>query len=119
MLRRPFSVCRFGVLCALATVLAGCSIDRVEWESTGFVVDEARHALEEEHHAVDPAVQCIQREVQGAVWECRGHAGSEEYECTVHVDIHHEIHKLHCEREHEEDAPDEEEASGGEDSSDH
>jgi hypothetical protein len=100
---------RWGLLCVLAIVLAGCSIDRVEWESTGYVVEEARHTLESEHHAVDPVVECIKREAAGAVWECRAHAGRREYECKVHVGIRQKIHSLHCEQKHEE-APSGEEA---------
>jgi hypothetical protein len=96
------AIARLGLLVLAAAALAACSIDRVEWETSGFPVDEARHALEEEHHVAAPVVECIQREVQGAVWECRAHADGEEYECTVHVGIRHEIHSLHCEPEHEE-----------------
>ncbi len=111
---------RWGLLAALAIALAGCSIDRVEWESTGHVVDEARHALEEDHHAVEPVVECIQREVAGAVWECRAQAGGVEYECKVHVGIREKIHSLHCEPTHEEEGlPAGEGASEGEDESGH
>jgi hypothetical protein len=104
MSRAPFTgLCRAALLSAVAALaVAGCSIDRVEWESTGPVVEEARHALEEEHGAVDPVVECIQREVAGAVWECRAHAGADEYECEAKVDIHHEIYFLECEPTHEE-----------------
>jgi hypothetical protein len=92
-------------LVVATALLTGCSIDRVEWESSGFPVEEATHALEEEHHAVDPAVECIQREAQGGVWECRAHAGDEEFECMIHVGPRKKIRSLHCEPEHEEGAP--------------
>src|SRR5439155_6658437 len=64
---------RSGLLLALTTLLAGCSIDRVEWESTGFPVEEVTHALKEENHVAHPAVECIKREAGGAAWECRAH----------------------------------------------
>ena len=68
----PGMLRRWGLLTALTALLAaGCSIDRVEWESSGFPVEEVAHALEEEHGVSDPSVECIQREVQGADWECR------------------------------------------------
>ena len=88
-----------------ALFVAGCSIDRVEWETAGFPVEEVEHALEEEHHVESPVVRCIQREVAGALWECRAHAGEAEFECKVHVGIREKIHELHCEREHSEGAP--------------
>ena len=83
---------------------AGCSIDRIEWESTGFPVEEVRHALEEEHHAESPTVECIKREVGGAVWECRAHDAEAEYECEVKVGPREAIRELECEQEHEEEA---------------
>jgi hypothetical protein len=83
-------------------ITAGCSIDRVEWETTGFVVDEVTHILEEEHHVSHPVVECIQREVQGAEWECRAHAGETEYHCHVKASApHEEVQSVHCESEHE------------------
>ena len=52
----------------LASLLAaGCSIDRIEWESTGFVVEGVTRELEEEHHLEHPIVECIKREVGGAL----------------------------------------------------
>jgi hypothetical protein len=101
------------VLTAFLTV--GCSIDRVEWETSGFPVEEVRHALEEEHHAEDPAVECIQREVGGAVWECRAHAAEAEFECEVKAGPREVIHEIECEQEHEEETAEHEgEAPAGE-----
>jgi hypothetical protein len=92
-----------GLLLFLATALAtGCSIDRVEWESTGFVPEEVERRLVEEHHAEDPVVECIKREVGGAVWECRAHAGEARYECEVKAGPREVIHEVECEQEHEE-----------------
>ncbi len=89
----------------VAALAAGCSIDRVEWESAGFPVEEVTHALEEEHHVEHPAVECIQREAAGSLWECRAHAGTAEFECEIHVGMREAIRKLHCEQEHEAEAP--------------
>ena len=73
-----------GLLVVLASLLAaGCSIDRIEWESTGFVVEGVTRELEEEHHLEHPTVECIKREVGGAWWECRAHEGEAEYKCKV------------------------------------
>jgi len=99
---------RSGLLLALTTLLAGCSIDRIEWESTGFPVEEVALALKEENHVAHPAVECIKREAGGAVWECRAHAGKRKFECTVHVGPREKIRKLHCHEEHESEAPEEE-----------
>ena len=62
---------RGGLLVLLTAFVAGCAIDRVEWESSGFPVEEVAHALEEEYGVSEPTVQCIQREVQGGEYECR------------------------------------------------
>ena len=84
-------------------VTAGCSIDRVEWESSGFPVEEVQHALEEEHHAEDATVECIQREAQGADWECRAHTDDAEFHCHVKANWPRErIRELHCEESHAE-----------------
>ena len=92
-----------GVLFVLVAALAaGCSIDRIEWESTGFPVEEVRHTLEEEHHVANPVVECIKREVGGALWECRAHAGEAEFECEVKVGVREAIRSLECEEKHEE-----------------
>ena len=93
-----------GLLLVVAALLAGgCSIDRVEWETAGFPVEDVAHALEEEHHAEDPAVECIQREVQGAEWECRAHAAGAEYHCHVTAfEPKERIYEIHCESGHEE-----------------
>jgi hypothetical protein len=108
---------RTAVLLFLATaLLTGCSIDTVEWESTGEIVEHATHALEEEHHVEHPKVECIQREVLGALWECRAEAGADHYHCEIHEGVRHRIKSIHCEREHaegeiehEEEAPSEHE----------
>ena len=89
---------RNGLLLALTTgSLAGCEVDRVEWESTGFPVEEVTRTLEDEHGAEDAAVRCIKREVGGAVWECQAVAGEREFECEVKVGPREAIRKLECE----------------------
>ena len=93
-----------GLLVALATVLAtGCSIDGIEWESTGFVPEEVERRLVEEHHVEEPVVECIKREVGGAVWECRAHAGSVHFECEVKAGPREVIHEVECEQVEEEE----------------
>jgi len=78
-------------------------VDTVEWESTGYAVEEVEHYLQEEHGVEHPAVECIQREAQGALWECRAQAGPTEFECEVHFGIREKLRSLHCEpKEHEE-----------------
>src|SRR3954454_1073303 len=102
---------RSGLLVVLTAVFAaGCSIDRIEWESAGFPVEEVRHALEEEHGAASPSVECIKREVGGSLWECRAHAGETEFECEVKAGIRETIHEIECEQKHEETDPTGEEA---------
>jgi hypothetical protein len=91
-----------GVLLVLATSLAGCSIDRIEWEQTGYAVEAATETLEEEHGVEHPQVECIKREVGGAVWECRTTTASARYTCKVHVGPREAIRKVHCHGEHEE-----------------
>ena len=98
---------RGGLLLALATVLAGCSIDRIEWESTGFVVEGVTHALEDEYDVAHPLVECIKREAGGSVWECRAHAQGREFECKVHAGPREKIHAIHCHQKHESGAPEE------------
>ena len=94
-----------GLLVALATVLAtGCSIDGIEWESTGFVPEEVERRLVEEHHVEEPVVECIKREVGGSLWECRAHAGSAHFECEVKVGIREVIHEVECEQVEEEES---------------
>ena len=93
---------RSGLLVALAAgVLSGCEIDRIEWESSGFPVEEVAHALEEEHGAEHPAVRCIKREVGGSLWECRALAGAREFECEVKVGVREAIRSIECERREE------------------
>jgi hypothetical protein len=107
---------RTGLLVALtAFFTVGCSIDRVEWEKSGFPVEEVRLSLEEEHHAENPPVECIQREVLGAEWECRAHAAEGEFHCHVKAGPRDVIHEIECEQAHEEDtAEHEDEAPAGE-----
>jgi hypothetical protein len=92
-----------GLLVVFASLLAaGCSIDRIEWESTGFVVEGVTRELEEEHHLQHPVVECIKREVGGAWWECRAHEGEAEYRCKVEAGLREVIHDIECEREESE-----------------
>ncbi len=110
----PGMLRRAGLLVLLTLCAAGCSIDRVEWESTGFVVEEVEHRLVEEHHAADPVVECIKREVGGAVWECRAHDGEAAFECEVKAGPREVIHEVECDREHEEEPADREEGAPAE-----
>jgi hypothetical protein len=92
-----------GLLLVLATgLVTGCSIDRIEWESTGFVPEEVGRRLVEEHHVADPTVECIKREVGGSLWECRAQAGTTHFECEVKVGIREVIHEVDCEEVEEE-----------------
>jgi hypothetical protein len=105
------------VLLLSAGALTGCSIDRIEWESAGFPVEEVTRDLEEKHDAHEPDVECIKREVGGAVWECRASAGQTEYACEVKVGPREAIRSLECEaeaeREHEGEAGSGEDAALG------
>ena len=93
-------VLRSGLLLVVAaSLLAGCGI---HWESSGFPVEEVARALEEEHGAEHPAVECIRREVGGSLFECRAQAAEREFECEVHVGIREQIRSLHCEPSEEE-----------------
>ena len=104
-----------GVILALVTALAaGCSIDGIEWESTGFVPEEVERRLVEEHHVEAPVVECIKREVGGAVWECRAHAGSTHFECEVKAGPREVIHEVDCEQVEEEQVEEEGPAEHGE-----
>ena len=94
-------LCRAGVLLVIATAVSGCSIDRIEWEQTGYAVEAATRALEEEYGVEHPRVECIKREVGGAVWECRTTAGAH-FTCKVHVGPREAIRKVHCHGEHDE-----------------
>jgi hypothetical protein len=100
---------RGGLILALAAAVAGgCAIDRIEWESSGFAVDAAAHVLREEHHVRRPVVECIKREVGGAVWECRARAAEARFSCEVHAGPHEKVHEVECEREDgEQSAPEE------------
>jgi hypothetical protein len=101
-----------GLLFVLAAgLVAGCSIDGIEWESTGFVPEEVERRLVEEHHVEEPTVECIKREVGGAVWECRAQAGTRHFECEVKAGPREVIHEVECEEEHEEGAEQSDEPS--------
>ena len=89
------------VAAAAGAAAAGCSVDRIEWETSGFPVEEVTRVLEEEHHVADPAVRCIKREVGGSVFECRAEAAEAEYRCEVKVGIRERIKSIECEREDE------------------
>jgi len=95
---------RWGLLATLTALLAaGCSIDRVEWESSGFPVEAVAEVLEEEHGVSEPSVECIQREVQGADWECRAETSDGEYHCHVKANTPRElVYEAHCEAAHAE-----------------
>ena len=96
---------RAGLLLVLATgLVAGCSIDGIEWESTGYVPEEVERRLVEEHHVEEPAVECIKREVGGSLWECRAQAGSAHFKCEVKVGVREVIHEVDCEQVEEESA---------------
>ena len=101
-----------------ALVAGGCAIDRVEWESSGFPVEEVRHALEDEYDAHDPVVECIQREVQGGEYECRAHDATGEYHCHTTTNTpRRRVYELECEAHHEgssEQGHSEEEPAGDE-----
>jgi hypothetical protein len=88
---------RAGALLVVAAVLSGCGI---HWEETGYAVEAATSTLEEEYGVEHPRVECIKREVGGAVWECRTLAGHAHFSCKVHVGPREAIRKVHC---HEED----------------
>jgi hypothetical protein len=105
---------RWGLLAVLTSLLAaGCSIDRVEWESSGFPVEEVAHALEEEHGVSEPSVECIQREVQGADWECRASSPEGEYHCHAVTNQPRErVYEIHCEAAHHEEEEDHGEPAG-------
>jgi hypothetical protein len=96
---------------AAALLAVGCFPDQTTWQSTGPIVDEVRHTLVEEHHATDPDVECIKREAQGALWECRAEAAEGEFECEVERSLpKQETKALECHGGHEEEqAPAEEE----------
>ena len=89
MLRR----CALFLVLAGTLVAAGCGI---HWERTGQVPDAVTEHLHE--HGVKHAdVQCIRRELTGAVWECKAETATASYECEVKTSIHHEITFLECE----------------------
>ena len=95
---------RLGALLVVvgALVAGGCGIDRVEWESSGFPVEEVGHSLAEEHGAHDPVVECIQREVQGGEYECRAHDATAEYHCHATTNTPRKrVYELECEAHHE------------------
>lgn len=89
------------VAAAAGTAAAGCSVDRIEWESSGFPVEEVAHVLREEHHVDHPAVRCIKREVGGSLYECRAETADAAFTCEVKVGIRERIRTIACEREDE------------------
>ena len=94
----------FGLVTLAVAFLSACSVDTVEWETTGYAVEAVEHHLDEEHHGLEhPAIECIQRETQGALWECRVHAGDEEFECEAHFGIRERVKSVHCEPKEEEE----------------
>lgn len=102
---------------AAALLAVGCLPDQTTWRSSGPIVEEVRHALVEEHHAQDPHVECIKREAQGAVYECRAETATAEFECEVERSIvEQETKALECERHGhaKEDQPAEEEGASTE-----
>jgi hypothetical protein len=92
------------VAAVVGAVAAGCSIDRIEWETSGFPVEEVAHFLHEEEHVDDPAVRCIKREVGGSLYECRADTAAAAFKCHVKVGIREQIRAIECEREEERDA---------------
>jgi len=97
---------RAGLIVVLSAALTGCGID---WEPTGFAVEAAAQTLEEEYGVEHPRVECIKREVGGAVWECRTLARHSRFSCTVHAGPREKVHEVHCHREHEDEPADEHE----------
>ena len=93
-----------GLATLAVAFVAACSVDTVEWETTGYAVEAVEHYLHEEHGTDDAHVECIQREAQGALWECRVQAEHEELECEAHFGIRERVKSVHCEpKEHEEE----------------
>jgi hypothetical protein len=98
------------LLIVVAAAVSGCSIDRIEWERTGYAVEAATQTLEEEHGLEHPSVECIKREVGGAVWECRTLARHSRFTCKVHAGPREKIHEVHCHAEHEDGEADEDDS---------
>jgi hypothetical protein len=106
MLRR----CALFLVLTGTIVVAGCGI---HWERTGQVPDAVTEHLLHEHGVKHADVQCIRRELTGAVWECKAESATASFECEVKTSIHHEITFLECEEHggHEEPgAPEKHEA---------
>jgi hypothetical protein len=96
---------RFAALLAvLAGLAAGCSIDRVEWESTGYVVEAATQELEQEYGLEKPFVECIRYDSGGAFWKCRAHVRAAAFKCKVVTGPREVVHEVECEREQDEPA---------------
>ena len=111
-MRRAFGI---ATVAAAALLAVGCFPDQTTWQSTGPIVEEVRQVLVEEHHAKDPHVECIKREAQGAVYECRAETEDGEFECDVERSLPKQetkAHECHGGREAEH-APAEEEAPTG------
>jgi hypothetical protein len=89
---------------AAALLAAGCFPDQTTWQSTGPIVEEVRHVLIEEHHAKNPDVECIKREAQGALYECRAETAEGEFECELERSLpKQETKALECHGGHEEE----------------
>ena len=82
-----------------AFLTTGCSIDRVEWESTGYVVEAATQKLEADYGVDKPFVECIHYDSGAAFWKCRGHAGPVGFKCKVVTGPREVVHEIECERE--------------------
>jgi hypothetical protein len=100
---------QFVLLAAVASFgAAGCSIDRVEWESTGYVVEAATANIEEEFGVEKPFVECIHYDSGASFWKCRAHAGAEAFKCKIVTGPREVVHEVECEREEEETSTSEE-----------
>jgi hypothetical protein len=81
---------------ASAFVAAGCGI---EWQRSGAVVAAVAAELREAHGVETPHVECIKREVFGALWECRAETADGEFDCEVETSPPtKKITALECER---------------------
>ena len=86
--------------CALVLVLAGTLVAAgcgIHWERTGQVPDAVTEHLLRERGVKHADVQCIRRELTGAVWECKAESATASYKCEVKTSIRHEITFLECE----------------------
>jgi hypothetical protein len=67
---------------AIASALAatGCGI---EWERSAPIAPDVAAELHEQHGVEEPEIECIKREVFGALWACRAETTKGEFECEV------------------------------------